>query len=42
MKTQLKIFKKKEEIVDFQISFLKIPPKKKRKIKDFQISFLEI
>ncbi len=42
METQLKTPKKREEIVDLQISLLEIPFKKKRKIKDLQIFSLEV
>ncbi len=42
METQPKTPKKREEIVDLQISPPEIPPKKKRKIKDLQISSPEV
>src|SRR6266498_182362 len=42
METQLKTPKKREEIVDLQISPPEIPPKKKGKIEDLQISSPEI
>ncbi len=42
METQPKTPKKREEIVDLQISPSEVPPKKKGKIEDLQMSSPEV